>query len=318
MIAFRESVSLAPAAPDLPYTRPMILVVNPAAAGGKVGRHWPGLQRRLRAAGFDPPVVFTEAPGHATELAARAVRDGERLVVAAGGDGTICEVVQGLHDVSRGAAGVALGVLPLGTGNDAARTLGLPLRLDVAARVILAGASRRVDLIRAGDRVVLNAVGIGLLGAINVNAAALKVVRGIAAYLVAAVGTVFSYDCPEVGVSAGTFDYAGPMTILAIHNGVTTGGGFRLTPAAVPDDGVLDACLVEGTGLPARLARLVAGVRGTLVAKRGSHELRFTRLELRTAAPLPCHFDGNHGHIDPPGMTFEVLPSAQEVIAPAG
>jgi diacylglycerol kinase (ATP) len=292
----------------------MLLVVNPAAAGGRLGTQWPRVHARLRAAGLDPPLVFTRAPAHATELAAKAVAGGEKLVVAAGGDGTICEVVQGLHD----ACGATLGVLPLGTGNDAARTLGVPLALEAAAHTLLAGATRRVDLIRAGDRVVLNAIGIGLLGAINVNAASIKIVRGIAAYLGAAAGTLFSYECPEITLANGSFDYRGRMTILAIHNGVTTGGGFRLTPAAVPDDGILDACLVEATGVPTRLARLVAAVRGTLVEKPGCHALRFAALDLRTDVALPCHFDGNPSRIDPPGMRFEVIAGAQEVIVPAG
>ncbi len=288
------------------------MIVNPAAAGGKLGRQWPRLHARLRDAGFDPPLAFTRAPGHATELAADAARRGERVVVAAGGDGTICETLQGLHD----GGGATLGILPLGTGNDAARTLGVPLRLEAAARAIAAGRTRRVDLMRVGDRLVLNAIGVGLLGAINVNSTAVKVVRGIAAYLVAAAGTLFRYDCPEIALSDGTFEFRGRMTILAVHNGVTTGGGFRLTPAALPDDGRLDALLVEATGVPVRLARLVAAVRGTLARKPGSHELAFTRLRLDTAVPLPCHFDGNPAHIEPPGMTFEVLPAAQEIITP--
>ncbi len=291
----------------------MLLVVNPAAAGGRLGRHWPGLHARLRAAGFDPPLMFTEAPGHATALARDAVRCGETTLVAAGGDGTICEIVQGLHD----AGGGVLGVLPLGTGNDAARTLGIPLGLEAAVETIRARATRRVDLMLAGDRVVLNAIGVGLLGAINVNAASIKIVRGIAAYLGAAVGTLFSYTCPSIRLSQDGFQFAGPMTILAVHNGVTTGGGFRLTPAALPDDGVLDACLVKGTSVPTRLARLVAGVKGTLVTKPDAQALRFTELRLETDVTLPCHFDGNPRHIEPPGLSFSVLPHALEVIAPA-
>jgi diacylglycerol kinase (ATP) len=293
------------------YTPAVLLVVNPAAAGGRLGRQWPRVHARLRALGLDAPLTFTEAPGHATEIATHAIRLGERVVVAVGGDGTICEVVQGLYNT-----GGILGVLPLGTGNDAARTLGVPLRLEDAARGLLVGATRRVDLIRASDRVVLNAIGIGLLGAINMNAASIKVVRGIAAYLAAAAGTLFRYRCPEISLTDGSFHFRGAMTILAIHNGITTGGGFRLTPAAVPDDGFLDGCLVEATAIPTRLARLVAAVQGTLVKKPGSHELRFTFLELQTAVRLPCHFDGNPSYIEPPGMTFAVLPGAQEVIIP--
>jgi diacylglycerol kinase (ATP) len=290
----------------------MFLVVNPAAAGGRLGRQWPRIHERLRALGFDPPMAFTEAPGHATQLAAEAVKRGETVVVVAGGDGTICEAVQGLHD----AGGGILGVLPLGTGNDAARTLGVPVNLEAAAKVITAGVTRRVDLMRADDRVVLNAIGIGLLGAINVNSTRIKFVRGIAAYLAAAAGTLFSYDCPEIALSTGPFKFRGRMTILAIHSGVTTGGGFRLTPAALPDDGALDALLVEATSVPTRLARLVAAVQGTVAKKPGSRELRFTRLELETAVRLPCHFDGNPSYIEPPGMTFQVLPGALDVLAP--
>ena len=147
------------------------------------------------------------------------------------------------------------------------------------------------------------------------NSTSIKFVRGIAAYLVAAAGTLFRYECPDVAVSGGSSDYRGRMTILAVHNGVTTGGGFRLTPAARPDDGRLDALLVEATGVPVRLARLVAAIRGTLPRKPGSHELSFTTLRLDTSVALPCHFDGNPGSIEPPGMTFEVLPAAQEVVS---
>src|SRR5664280_3543481 len=69
----------------VPYNLAMIAIVNPAAAGGRLGNNWPRLRRRLQAAGFDPPLAFTEAPGHATAVAADAVRRGETLVVAAGG-----------------------------------------------------------------------------------------------------------------------------------------------------------------------------------------------------------------------------------------
>lgn len=291
----------------------MHLVVNPAAGGGKVGRHWPRLRERLRAAGLDAPFSMTAAPGHAGVLAREAIAAGADVVVAVGGDGTICEVLQGLHGAG---APAALGILPLGTGNDAARTLGLPLGLEDAARLLLAGERRRVDLMRAGERVVLNAIGVGLLGSINVNSTTIKWVRGMAAYLVSGVFTLFDYRCPEIELTNGVFRYSGPMTILAIHNGVTTGGGFRLCPTALPDDGELDATLVTKTGVPARVGALVDCLRGTLGRKAFTHEVRFGRLELRCTERLPYHWDGNPDHIEPPGIDFEVLPGALEVVAP--
>jgi diacylglycerol kinase (ATP) len=288
----------------------MHLIVNPAAAGGRVGKQWPRIKAEIKAAGFDPPIEFTKAPGHATELAANAVRRGADIVVAAGGDGTICEVVQGLHDAGRG----TLGILPLGTGNDAARTLGLPLTVSAAAAVLLAARRRRVDLMKLGDHVVFNAIGIGLLGSINVNAAAIKVVRGIAAYLAAAAGTLFSYDSIPIELDGDGFHYSGGMTILALHNGVTTGGGFRLTPGAICDDGELDGCLVGPIGVATRLTRLVAALKGTLGEKPGSQAFRFRRLRLSTEVRIPSHLDGNPFYIEPPGTVIEVLPGALEVI----
>lgn len=290
----------------------MHLIVNPAAAGGRLGREWPQMAKRLRELGLDAPASMTKAPGHAADLAAEAIAGGADVIVAVGGDGTICEVLQGLHAAGRG----ALGIIPLGTGNDAARTVGVPTRLDEAVRVLRAGHRRRFDLMRAGDRVVLNAIGIGLLGTINVNSTNIKWVRGIGAYLVAALGTLFNYPCPTIELVSDRTRYTGPMTILAIHNGVTTGGGFRLCPKAIPDDGELDATLVIGTNVPARLGAVVDAMRGTLARKSFTQEIRFKRLDFVTEERLAYHWDGNPAYIEPPGMHFEVLPGALEVIAP--
>jgi len=290
----------------------MHLIVNPAAAGGRVGKNWPRLCNRLKELGLDLPFSSTEAPGHATQLAAEAAAQGADVVVAVGGDGTICEVVEGLHAAGRG----ALGILPLGTGNDAARTLGLPLKLEPAVRVLLAGHRRRVDLVKAGDHVVLNAIGVGLLGAINLNSTEIKFVRGIGAYLVAAVGTLFRYRCPHIVLESDQFRYDGPMTILAIGNGPTTGGGFRLCPNAVPDDGELDATLVSQTTVPTRLGAMVDAIRGTLARKPFTQEIRFTRMVLKIDERQPWHWDGNPSYLEPPGITFEVLPKALEVVVP--
>lgn len=292
----------------------MLAIVNPAAAGGRLGRQWPELRERLRKVGFEPEYTFTKAPSHATELAACAVRDGAEIVVAAGGDGTICEVLQGLHQAGRG----ALAILPLGTGNDAARTLGVPVNLEAAAQLALGGVRSRVDIMRLNDRVVLNAIGIGLLGAINVRASTIKVVRGITAYLVAAAGSLLSYRGPHVRLTADDYGYEGGMVILAVHNGPTTGGGFRLAPAARPADGMLDACLVGPMGALRRLHRLTTALRGTLGEQKGSHSFTFRRLVLESEVRLPAHLDGNHCFLEPPRTTIEVVPAAQEVIAGLG
>ena len=108
----------------------MKTIVNPAAAGGRLGREWPRLEERLTENGFRPETIFTEAPGHAADLAADAVAAGAERIVVAGGDGTVCEAAEGVFR----AGGCELAILPLGTGNDAARTLGIPTTIADAAR----------------------------------------------------------------------------------------------------------------------------------------------------------------------------------------
>ncbi len=290
----------------------MRIIVNPAAAGGRLGREWPLTAERLAEWGLSAPAVFTEAPGHATELAAAAVADGVARVVVAGGDGTVCEAAEGLFH----AGGDELAILPLGTGNDAARSLGVPHDLEDAARAAVDGRCRPVDLIRTGDRVVLNAIGVGLTANINDRAAKIKWVRGIAVYLIAALSALVGHRAEKIRLVTDKQTYEGTMLILAVHGGPTTGGGFALTPAAVPDDGLLDVCLVEEVGPLGRLARLAAAMRGGLGKKKGTHQLQAPWLELHFENPLPAHLDGNSVTLEPPIVRFEVVPGALTVVVP--
>jgi len=290
-------------------SQPDLVIVNPAAAGGRLGREWSARRRTANALGLTAPTVMTEAPAHATEIAASAVRDGADRIVVAGGDGTVCEAAEGLVR----AGGGCLAVLPLGTGNDFARTVGIPTRFEAAVRVALGGHERRIDVIRIGDRIAINAIGLGLTADINERAARVKFIRGIAVYAATALVSLVRYCPPEIRLHCGETRYDGAMTMLAVHNGPTTGGGFRLTPRADPEDGRLDACLVGCVSPIGRLARLVAGLRGTLGTMPGSLEASAPWLELEFVRPLAIHLDGNAAVLEPPSARFEIMPSALRV-----
>ena len=291
----------------------MQVIVNPAAAGGRLEREWLRIQPRLEAAGLTCEAVYTEAPYHAADLARRMVAAGATRILVAGGDGTVCETAEGLAEAG---GGCELAVLPLGTGNDAARTLGIPTDLDQAARTALGGTVREVDLIRVGDRLVLNAIGIGLTADINERAARIKWIRGIAVYLGTAAVSLFKFRAPEVRIVAADRVIDSTMTILAVHNGPTTGGGFALTPDAVPDDGLLDVTLVPDVPVTGRLQRLVGGLRGTVHTMAGSVALQTSVLELHHDEPLAVHFDGNPGTLEGPVTRFEIVPKALKVVVP--
>ena len=290
----------------------MKIIVNPAAAGGRLGREWSRRELALRDLGLDGEVLFTERPWHAIELAEQAVRDGHQRVVAVGGDGTVNQVAGGLCR----AGGGTLCIIPLGTGNDAARTLGIPLQWREAVGVVLDGDRREVDMIRIGEHLVFNAIGVGLLGDISARAARIKLVRGLVAYLVTAVASMIRFESPQVTLETPDHHYEGAMTILAVHGGPTSGGGFNLAPRAVPDDGLLDATLVPGIGPLGRVPRLLAAMKGTLGTMKGTVELQAPWLELHFDRPLPMHVDGDDAVLEPPVARFEVIPKALRVAVP--
>lgn len=291
----------------------MRTIVNPAAAGGRLEREWLRVQPRLEAAGLVCETVYTEAPYHAADIARKMVAAGASRILVAGGDGTVCEAAEGLAEAG---GGCELAVLPLGTGNDGARTLGIPTDLAGAARVALGGTVREVDLIRVGDRMVLNAIGIGLTADINQRAARIKWVRGIAVYLGTAAVSLFKFRAPKIRIIADERIIDSTMTILAVHNGPTTGGGFALTPNAVPDDGLLDVTLVPDVPVTGRLQRLIGALRGTLHTMDGSVALQAKVLELHHEEPLAVHFDGNAGTLEGPVTRFEIVPRVLKVIVP--
>ena len=293
----------------------MLLVVNPAAAGGRLGREWPRLHARLRRAGFDPPFVFTEAPGHATQLAAEAVKARRDR-----GRGR-----RRRRDDLRGRPGPPR----RRWRRSSASCRWVPATTPPGPWVCRSTSRPRSQVIKAGDDAAGRPHARRATAWCSTPSASACSGRSTSTRLGSSScagsprtwpppsGTLFSYDCPEIALSTGPFKYRGRMTILAIHSGVTTGGGFRLTPAALPDDGILDALLVEATSVPDS-----ARPPGGCSAGHRCEEARLPRAALhapgagdRRAASLPLRRQPR-SHIEPPGMTFEVLPGAQEVLAP--
>lgn len=229
-------------------------IVNPAAGGGRAGREWPALAAALRRAGAAFTQCVTCGPGDGVRCAAAAVRDGAELLVAVGGDGTLGEVATGCF--LAGAAHVPrLALLPVGTGADFARCLGITRATALAA--IVAGRPRAVDVGRArflapdgatGERYFLNVADLGLG-----PRASLAIRRGPrrlgpVAYLYGALAGIAAYALEDVRVAVdGAPVFAGPAGLVAVANGAFFGGGMRLAPGARPDDGVFDVLTLAGT-----------------------------------------------------------------------
>jgi len=267
------------------------------------------------------PARADEGP---TEQLARGLEAGATTLIAAGGDGTVSGLVNALD--ARGLLGrVRLGVIPLGTGNDLARSLGLPMDPLEAAAVLARGVARRLDLLRlcAADcadparrvaRLVLNAstAGFGSLVAEHTGDGA-KRALGALAYAASAVSEAASAKLYCVRVRADHSEAFRTTTYhLVVCNGRTIGGGVPVSPASLLDDGLLDLTITPGLSA-AELAVLVAKALG---GRHGPEDGIITRsartLDLESDPPLPLNADGDLLGTTP--ARYKVLPRAAEFL----
>lgn len=244
---------------------------------------------------------------------------GDRTLVLAGGDGSVHTAVATLHRRGELSPDRPLALLPLGTGNDLARTLGIPLDPAEAARALLTGRRRPLDLlVDDTGGVVVNAVHMGIGAEAAEKAGALKERLGKAAY---AVGSVLAgagsigWDL-RVEVDGEPLHTDEPVLMVGVANGRTIGGGAELAPDAVPDDGLLDVIVATSTGPLARLGFGVALREGGHVEREDVVAVR-GRTVLVTGEPFPLNADGElDGPVD--RRTWTVRPGAWAVLVGAG
>ena len=301
-----------------------LVLLNPAARGGRARWCRPALDEALARSGLDAAVVETRGPGDAERLARETDAD---LVVAAGGDGTAHEVVNGLAE--HGPGGPALAVLPLGTGDDYATALGMPARLGDAVRALATtpprpldlGEARWEDAAGAHVRRFANCLGAGFDAHAARLAGETKWLGGRSAYLAAVLRTLWARRRPgaHARVTVGGVEvFDGPLFLCEVGNGQAIGGGFRLTPDAVLDDGLFDVCLAHHL-TPTRAVRLLplslTGAHTTapeVVMGRGGH----VEVEVAGGA-LPLQADGEALSPGARRVRATVLPGALRVVAPA-
>ncbi len=310
--------------------RSLAVILNPAAGNRRAGQARARLEAALEATGVPFEIVVTERPNHASALARRAAAYAD-AVVAAGGDGTVHEVAAGLLGADR----AALGVIPLGTGNDFADVLGLPKRTPDAVRALLAAEAVPTDggTVRwreAGDgrwheAVFINAVGIGFDALVAAEAERTKWLRGVSGYAAAVLRTLRRWTQPTVEArslgpgGAWREVYRGPLFLAAVGNGTSVGGGFRLTPEARLDDGLLDLCLVAGPLALRRILRLMPrAFRGHHLGEPEVTAERIRRFSLRTEHGVPVHLDGEVLTRSAVEVTVAVQPGAFRVLRPVG
>lgn len=272
------------------------VILNPYSNRWKAERRWPIAAAALRKHGVDFELAISEHRHHPVELAEKAVRDGFSPILAAGGDGTIGEVVNGIaRAVGNGRSLGPLGVIPLGTANDLVCNLGMPVELDASAAVIAAGNLRSMDVCQVNDRFFINNSAIGLEPYITLVQERITWIKGMIRYLFAAVRGIMDNPHWNARLDWDDGHYEGPLLFVSVGNNPRTGGVFYMTPHADAFDGKLTFAHAfrEKPGQILRLlpTAMKPGI-GNYVEKERAFEGNATWLKVSFETPAPAHVDG--------------------------
>ena len=268
----------------------------------------------VRADGQQIDVRVTWEAGDSGLFAAEAAKEGIDTVIAGGGDGTVNEVLNGLANVEGHAS--ALGIIPLGTANDFARSAGIPLQLEAALRVAVETEPVTVDVGRSGDRAFMNVATGGFGTEVTVNTdPKLKRMLGGAAYFITGIGNFSELEPVQVRLRGPEFEWEGKILVLAVGNARQAGGGHVLCPEAVLDDGLLDVGILPDVPEDEQAKAIGALMtRGLQAVKDAAIYWRVPWIEIDAPKGLYVNLDGEPTHAT--HHRFEIEPQRLKLHLP--
>jgi len=289
----------------------LTILLNPAAGRRKARRGFDEALEVLRRAGVKPEVRESRNPQHLIELAQRAAEEKPDAVVSAGGDGTHHYVINGLKG-----SDVPLGILPLGSGNDFAQGLGIPLRARASAETLIHGAARPIDLARVGSTVYGCIAGVGFDSVVTRFANEhVRWVRGAPAYAWAILRCLKFYRSHPLEIRSNGRNFSGDVIFATVGNNVSYGGGVKMAPHARLDDGLLDICIVPAMSKLELLRWVPSAYRGQHLAHPRIEYFQASAVTLTSPSRLELFGDGEFIQALP--ATIEVVPRALRVIVRA-
>lgn len=297
------------------------VILNPYSNRWNSQARWPEAESALKAAGVNFELAVSEKKGGITALAEQAARDGFSPIIAAGGDGTIGEAINGMV---RAAGSLdqpigPFGIMPLGSANDLVDNLGIPKDLTAAAKVIAAGKTDLIDILKCNDKYFVNNSAAGLEPYVTTKQEKIHWIKGILRYLVAAVQGIM--DKPEWNVKMewDGGSYNGPLSLVSVGNAPRTGGVFFMTPHADPRDGKLTFSYGyrnSRLGLFQALPRTMKPGAGSFIEMEGMFEINATHLTIELDKPSPAHTDGELFPQNVQTLRYDIFPKKLQILLP--
>jgi diacylglycerol kinase (ATP) len=286
------------------------IIVNPMAGQAENFADIERARMVWETHGWEIDWQATKYPGHATALAREAAVSGCDVVIAAGGDGTVNEVVNGIAGTR-----AALAALPVGTGNVWVRELKLPLRPEAAAVALLEGSSYAIDLGQAGDRYFLLMAGIGFDASVTrTTPPALKRKLGILAYLLQAFTIARDVRGTRARIVLDGRPIKGHVLMVVISNSRLYGGFVQITHHASLADGLLDVAVINGQDARSAPLHVLSILLRRYSFNPDMQYYRAREVEITGTTPLDVQIDGESIGVTP--MTFRVVPGALQAWLP--
>ena len=288
---------------------PLTLLVNPASAHGRTLKLLPAVEQELDQRRIAFRVERTRGLEDGIERALRAVEANEVPVVISG-DGLV-----GAVGGAMAGSETPLGIIPGGRGNDLARVLGIPDDPVAAVAVLAAGESRRIDVGEANGKRFLGIVSVGFDSECNRLANEVTIIRSNLVYVYSLFRTLLSWKPARFTIRSESERIRTSGYSISVANNSTFGGGMRIAPQALLDDGLLDVITVGEVGKLRFVANLRKVFNGTHIDDEQVRMFRASRVEITASRPFPVYADGEHLTELP--VSVRVLPRALSVLAPA-
>lgn len=297
------------------------IIVNPAAAGWRVGKDWSRIKGILREEGVPFTADLTEGREHATELARQALTEGYRTIVAFGGDGTINEVVNGLVAEGKINPEAKLGVIPGGAGDDLCRTLGIPTDPREACRRLKGHRTRLIDLgemeyafeERQRQRYFVNFAGMGFDAAVTERTRrSWKAMQGTLAYFMSLLTTLAVYRNKDVRLLLDGRELRQRANAIMACNGRYCGGGMYIAPDASLEDGLFEVIVIGDTTKLELLANVPRVYRGTHLTHPKVDAYCAREVKVESQEQMFVQADGELLGEAP--VTFRIIPQSLRVL----
>lgn len=289
------------------------IILNPYANRWGAQARVAALQEALTAVSLPYHLSVTERPFHGTELARQAAQNGAQAVIAAGGDGTISEVINGLIQAAGERVTVPFGVLPFGTANDFSDMAGLPRDLSASLRLMQQGKTQLIDAARVNDHYFLNNCAVAMEPMVTLENIRMKRFSGELRYVVALIRALVKLQAWQMAIEWDDGGYTGPTYLLSVCNGPRT-GGFYMAPTASFTDGQLDFVFAPQVSKLTVLAILLRLFRQTHIAHPDVIYGRTQKLTLTSQPGTPIHADGEIIAEAATAVAYEVLPQKIQLL----